>query len=140
MMMINTRRACLRVNVTPARGLEEGSLDLEITPVISDRSMFDLDGRCSASLNLHQVGELLQVLRGIAEGLEHPVVDQHDVDEFSNVYFSHHIEPVSCYSMRIELLGDGLKRSASIDIRTPDALVLMLAIEQSVARMAFGDR
>lgn len=139
MMIINTRRAILRVNVTPSHGLEAGTLDLEITPV-DGAGMFFIDGRCSASLDLHQVGELLQVLRGIAEGLEHPVVCQHDVDEFSRVYFSHHIEPFACYSLRIELLGDGRKRSASIDIRTPDALVLMLAIEQSVALMAFGDR
>lgn len=139
MMIINTRRAILRVNVTPAHGLEAGTLDLEITPV-DGAGMFFIDGRCSASIDLHQVGELLQVLRGIAEGLEHPVVCQHDVDEFSRVYFSHHIEPFACYSLRIELLGDGRKRSASIDIRTPDALVLMLAIEQSVALMAFGDR
>ena len=135
----------MKLELRPAEREVDGSVFVTLSPQKTVGSSvtnptFDWDNPVTAKLDILELTQMLQVLRGMQEsiddgkGLFHRTADANKV-----IKFEHRIEPVPGYWLDIsEKPFDGELRRVGMFICTYEANAICIILEQAMIYMAFG--
>lgn len=141
----------MTVTLIPATNLQAGGLMLEFAMQSSVASRdgevrtfprFDWANRIAIKLDMTEATKLLEVFRGVHESIDDGKGLFIRGEKRCTVFkVEHRVDPVPGFLLSVcrkEVGGDGKEDKAWIVLTMTEALGLSLAIEQSMAVMAFG--
>lgn len=101
---------------------------------------FDWKGKAVLKLDVADISQILQVMRGMQESIaDGKGLFHRSISATTVIKFSHRIEPRPCYALDVwRKPNDGEDSHYYFTFDPSEAFFLMLAIEQSAGTLAFG--
>lgn len=141
--------SAVKMELHPAHGVVAGSMFVTLAPqkTIGERTaesiiapMFDWNRAICLKMDIVELTQIIQVLRGCQESIEDGKGLFHRSTEASAVIkFEHRIEPVPGYMLDVcKRPTDGELTRVSFFFRPVEAATLGLALEGSMVELAFG--
>ena len=139
--------AALALRVIPAEVNQSGYVQIEIArqQTVGDLERrvyptFNWKDRLLARLTPHEVGEVIQVFRGMKENIRDGAGFIHRTDgRSSKITLVHVVEPRPCYQMKVfQDTIEGEDREVTIYIGMDEAFTLEMGLSASMGRLCFG--
>lgn len=133
--------SALTLELVPAANEVEGAIIWRLAPQKSESSTFDWMRSIEARLHLVELADVLRVFRGEQESIADGkgLFIRRD-NNYTVVRLRHTLEPCQGYEIAMidRNLASGVVRDCRIWISRSEAVALCCAVEQSLARVAFG--